>query len=254
MLRTVNLTKSFGGVRALRNVSVDFKFGRVTSLIGPNGAGKTTLFNIINGFLKPDKGEVLLEINDRNVRLDRLRPFEVARAGVGRLFQDVRVFKKLSCVENVLLGKNYIFGENPLHTLIFRKRVKRLSKKFVEEAEEKLAFVGLRDKKMKFAEDLSFGEQKLLSLARLFYGDYQVLLLDEPTAGVNPAMVDKILDVIKKMATEMNRMVIVIEHNMNVVYQISDWVYFINEGEITAFGKPDDVLGDEQVRRTYIGL
>ncbi|MEO0129643.1 MAG: ABC transporter ATP-binding protein [candidate division WOR-3 bacterium] len=270
MLKINSLTKTFGGLKAVDNITIDFRPGKVTSLIGPNGAGKTTLFNLISGFLKPDKGEIVLEVGSEKiedgrlkietgsqkleVRIDKLKPYEIARLGIGRVFQDVRVFKKLNCVENVVLGKKDIFGENPVHSLIFAKKVKALSRKSIEEAEEKLSFVGLLDKKMKFAEDLSFGEQKLLSLARLIYGDYNILLLDEPTAGVNPVMIDKILDLIKKLAKEMNKMVIVIEHNMNVVYQISDWVYFMNEGQITAFGKPDDVLGNIEVRRIYIGL
>lgn len=256
MLRINALTKSFGGLKAVNGVTIDFRPGRITSLIGPNGAGKTTLFNLISGFLKPDKGEIVLEDRGQRVevRIDRLKPYEIARLGIGRVFQDVRVFKKLNCIENVLLGKRNIFGENPFHSLIFAKRTQTSFKELIEEAEKKLAFVGLLEKKMKSAEDLSFGEQKLLSLARLIYGDYDILLLDEPTAGVNPAMIDKILELIIKMANDMNKMVIVIEHNMNVVYQISDWVYFMNEGQITAFGKPDDVLGNEEVRRIYIGL
>ncbi len=325
MLRLVNLTKSFGGVKAVDNVSVDFKPGRITSLIGPNGAGKTTLFNLISGFLKPDKGEILLEVEmwkmenrserqedrskkqearskrredrsemlevrgkeleagskglevrskkmenrkwkiearstkqeDRSIeqiKIHQMKPFEIAQLGIGRLFQDVRVFKKLRSIDNVILGAEKLAGENPLEAVFLNHKVRKYERGIIEKAKEVLDFVELKDKTESYGEDLSYGQQKLLALARLLFGNYDVLLLDEPTAGVNPAMIDKILSIIKDMAKRMNKMVIVIEHNMNVVYKISDWVYFMNEGAITAFGLPDDVLGNEEVKRLYIGL
>lgn len=250
MLKINNLTKSFGGLTAVNNVSLDFRAGKITSLIGPNGAGKTTLFNLITGFLKPDTGEIVYDGH----LVHKMKPFEIAQLGIGRLFQDTRVFKKMSCLDNILLGYKDIQGENPLRAIAFAPRVKKLERMAGKKAEEQLEFVGLRGKKDAMAEDLSFGEQKLLNLAQLLFGEYQVLLLDEPTAGVNLVMIAKILEIIKNLAKKMNKMIIVIEHNMNVVLQISDWVYFMNEGEITAFGRPGDVLGNEEVRRIYIGL
>ena len=282
MLKINNLTKTFGGLKAVDNVTAEFRPGKITSLIGPNGAGKTTLFNLISGFLKPDEGEILLEVRgqkqeDRNAesearsqkseviskrqddrskmqgaRIDRMTPYEIAKLGIGRLFQDVRVFKKMNCIDNIVTGRR-IFGENPLEALFLRKKVKRDEEIFIKKAEEILEFVGLKQKERVFAEDLSYGQQKLLSIARLLYGDFDILLLDEPTAGVNPAMIEKILEVIKNLA-KMGKTIIIIEHNMNVVYRISDWVYFMNEGAIVAFGFPDEVLGNEEVRRIYIGL
>ncbi len=260
MLRINNLTKTFGGLKAVDNVTAEFRPGMITSLIGPNGAGKTTLFNLISGFLKPDDGEIVLEnrrwmMDDgglQEVRIDRMTPYEIARLGIGRLFQDVRIFKKMNCIDNIVTGRR-IAGENPLEALFLRKKVKLDEDIAIKEAEEILEFVGLKEKERIFAEDLSYGQQKLLSIARLLYGDFDILLLDEPTAGVNPAMIEKILEVIKNLA-KTNKTIIIIEHNMNVVYRISDWVYFMNEGSIVAFGLPDEVLGNEEVRRIYIGL
>ncbi|MGQ9701198.1 MAG: ABC transporter ATP-binding protein [bacterium] len=256
MLRLLDITKSFGGLKAVDNVNIEFKPGKVISLIGPNGAGKTTIFNLISGFLKPDSGEILLKIEGRKeeYKLHKLKPYEIARVGIGRLFQDVRVFRRMKCIDNILLGRNRIFGENPLDGILFPHKVKYYQRTLMEQAEWIIDFVELKEKKDNFAEDLSYGQQKLLALARLLFGEYKILLLDEPTAGVNPAMIDKILGIIVECAKKMNKMVIVIEHNMNVVYRISDWVYFINEGTITAFGLPDDVLGNKEVKRIYIGL
>lgn len=294
MLKLIGLSKSFGGLRAVDNVTIDFEPGKITSLIGPNGAGKTTIFNLISGFLKPDHGEILLEVRREKLeeisknreqqdehttnidvkgeslearskkqgagtqksnefRIHTMKPYEIARLGIGRLFQDVRIFKKMSCLDNIIVGTGNIYGENPIHALFAPRLTAMQERQLKERAAESLAYVGLQDKQRSFAEDLSFGEQKLLSIARLMSADYDILLLDEPAAGVNPKMIEKIMDLIKKLAG-MGKMIIVIEHNMNVVYRISDFVYFMNEGAITAFGKPDDVFGNEEVRRIYIGL
>lgn len=291
VLKINNLTKSFGGVKAVDNLSIEFRAGKITSLIGPNGAGKTTLFNLISGFIKPDKGEIELEVGDWQVedrgerqearsqkheargkkqearrwkmedgrkgkvfKIHKMEPSRIAQLGIGRLFQDVRVFKKMKCIDNILVSDKDLIGENPLEAVLFFHRVNKREKRKIEKAEEILNFVGLSDKKDVFAEDLSYGQQKLLCIARLLYSNSNILLLDEPTAGVSPAMTEKILSIIKELAEKMNKMVIVIEHNMNVVYRISNWVYFMNEGSITAFGTPEDVLGNEEVKRIYIGL
>lgn len=294
MLKLNGLSKAFGGLHAVDNVTIDFEPGKITSLIGPNGAGKTTIFNLISGFLKPDHGEILLEVKRQKLedinknretqdehkmnidlkgqrlearnkkqaagtqksdefRIHTMKPYEIARLGIGRLFQDVRVFKKMSCLDNIIVGTRYIYGENPINALFAPRFTAMKERQFKERAAESLAYVGLQDKQRSLAEDLSFGEQKLLSIARLMNADYDILLLDEPAAGVNPIMIEKIMDLIKKLAA-MGKIIIVIEHNMNVVYRISDFVYFMNEGSITAFGKPDDVFGNDEVRRIYIGL
>ena len=243
------VTKSFGGLVAVNEVSMAFSRGRITGLIGPNGAGKTTIFNLISGFLKPDSGSIILD----GRRIDGLPPWEVANLGVGRLFQDVRVFGKLTALENVLLAKNPQPGENPLISLFRRRKALRVERDNLEEAKRWLEFVGLWEQKVTPAESLSYGQQKLLTIARLLNGGFEVLLLDEPTAGVHPKMVRSVLDVIRRLTDE-GKTVIVTEHNMGVITEICDWVYFLNEGKVISFGLPQEVLGDPEVRRTYIGL
>lgn len=244
-----NLTKAFDGIKAVDSVTVEFTEAKITGLVGPNGAGKTTILNLINGFLKPDKGEIYF----KDKRTDGKPPWEITNLGIGRLFQDVRVFKKLTVLENVLLARINNPGELPLKLIFSLSKIKRVEKENMEEARHWIDFVGLGGREDSPAESLSFGQQKLLAIARLLAGKHVVLLLDEPTAGVNPMMVKPLLELIRKLV-EADRTVIFIEHNMNVVLEIADWLYFLNEGKVTSFGLPSDVLGDPEVRRTYLGI
>jgi ABC-type branched-subunit amino acid transport system ATPase component len=249
MLQVDGVTKRFGGIAALDSVSVSFRPGRVTGLIGPNGAGKTTLFNIINGFLRPDAGEVRLA--DR--RIDRLEPFQVARLGVGRMFQDTRVLAKLSVLENVMLAARAQPGENPLRVFFTPGTARAREAKIRAEAERCVDYVGLGAFGRCCAEALSYGQQKLLTLARLLAGQSDVLLLDEPTAGVDPGFVPTILKLLRELA-QGGKTVVIIEHNMTTVLQACDWVFFMDEGRITSFGLPSEVLDDPSVRSAYLGL
>jgi len=249
MLECIEVAKSFGGVRAVDSVSLTFEPGKVTCLIGPNGAGKTTLFHLISGALRPDSGEIWY----KKRRLDGLPPFRVAQLGVGRLFQDVRVFHKLTVLDNVRVAFRHQKGENPLWALVRRPYVSRQERSITREAKYWLEFVGLSGQEQMQAEDLSYGQQKLLALARLMASGADVLLLDEPTAGVNPEMVRLLLDLIRRLSEE-GKTVVVIEHNMNVVMEVADWVFFMDNGQIVAFGLPDEVLGDRTVRAAYLGL
>ena len=249
-LETIDLTKSFGGLRAVDEVDISFEAGEITALIGPNGAGKTTLFHLITGMISPDSGRILY----KGKEIQGKPPWEIARQGIGRLFQDVRVFPHLTVLENVLAAFKHQPGENPWWALLRRKNVMKVEHSILEKARYWLNFVGLSELEQHSGEALSFGQQKLLSLARLLANEAEVLLLDEPTAGVNPEMVKKLLALIQRLAQEENKTVVVIEHNMNVVLEIADWVFFMDEGRIEAFGKPEEVLADKEVREAYIGL
>ncbi len=249
IMKLHNVTRAFGGLRAVDEVSIEFSSGGITGLIGPNGAGKTTLFNLISGLLKLDCGEIYFD----NIRVDGLTPWEIAKLGIGRLFQDVRVFKKLSVLDNVLLAKLQHPGESPLSVLFSTRRVTNAEKENLGEAHKWVKFVGLSGKENSPAESLSFGQQKLLAIARLLAGGYKLLLLDEPSAGVNPAMIKSLLELMKKIA-DAGRTIIFIEHNMTVVLEIANWVFFLNEGRVISFGRPDDVLGNDEVRKAYLGV
>jgi ABC-type branched-subunit amino acid transport system ATPase component len=242
------LSKFFGGVRAVDGIDAGFEAGVVTGLVGPNGAGKTTLFHLVSGALKPDRGEVRLG----GARIDGLPPWAVARLGVGRLFQDARVFPKLSVIENLLVACRGQLGEKAFAALIRPGRVRGEERRLAEDADRWLELVGLHDRRESLADELSFGQQKLLGIARLLSGGAEVFLLDEPTAGVNPQLIPRVLGVIRQLAAQ-GCTVVLIEHNMEVIIDVTDCVYFMDEGQIAAFGLPEDVLGDAALRLTYIG-
>ena len=244
-----DLTKSFGGIRAVDGVDVSFEAGKVTALVGPNGAGKTTLFHLISGALKPDEGEVLL----RGRPIHGLAPWAVAHLGIGRLFQDVRVFPKLTVLENLLVARRDQKGERPLAAVFSRRRIAEEEQRHTQDARRWLELVGLSDHENTPADALSYGQQKLLGIARLLSAGAEVFLLDEPTAGVNPVLIDRVLTVIRRLA-EQGKTVVLIEHNMNVVLDVADWVYFMDEAQIAAFGLPTEVLGDRGIRASYVGL
>lgn len=249
ILELKNVSKSFGGIKAVDNVNIGFAKNKITGLIGPNGAGKTTLFNLISGLLKLDEGEIYFKEN----QIDNLKPFERTLLGIGRLFQDVRVFNKLTCLENILLAfKNHI-GENVYETIFRQNTLKNSEAEKITKAEELLEFVGLIDKRNSLAENLSFGQQKLLSIARLLAMDSELLLLDEPTSGVHPQLIEKILELIKSLP-EKNKTIVFIEHNINVVLKIADWLYLLDEGKVVAFGLPYEVLEDKITKEVYLGV
>ena len=246
-LKSVN--KSFGGLKAVDNLSVAIPEGKITSLIGPNGAGKTTIFNIISGFIKVDKGAIFYH----GEKINNNSPYQIACMGIGRLFQDVRVFDKLSVLDNVLLAKEDQPGENPFISLFNRKKMRSFEESNLIKAREWIEFVGLSEKEESLAEDLSFGQQKLLSLSRLLAGDSNLMLLDEPASGVHPAMLKDILSILKGL-TRQGRTIILIEHDMRVVNEISDWVILLNSGKLVSFGLPDEIMNDEVLKEVYLGV
>jgi ABC-type branched-subunit amino acid transport system ATPase component len=241
ILRTHKLSKHFGGTVALDDVSVEFHPGSITSLIGSNGAGKSTLFNVITGLVTPDSGDVFLGNGD-NHRLNGLSTHIIARLGIGMLFQDVRVFRKLTALENVAVGAKSQPGEHSAAAIFRRRASATREREILDQAREALDFVGLADKAHLWAENLSYGQQKLVALARLLAADTRVLLLDEPTAGVHPDRIVQLLGLIQKLAEDQNRTVIMIEHNRDVVSRVSNRVYRLERGAIVASGSVADVL------------
>lgn len=248
-LELTNITKRFGGLTAVNNISIGFEKGRITALIGPNGAGKTTLFDIISGFLSPDAGQVSF----RSETITHMPAYEVARKGIGRLFQDVRVFDKMTLLENVCVAKKGQPGESPLQALFRPGLVVASQRETRKAAVNLLRSVGLDTMANLWAEQLSYGQQKLLALCRMLANDAELLLLDEPTAGVNPAMIDELLTTIRGL-TKNGKTVIVIEHNLNVVLSLCDWVFLLDEGQVTAFGTAKDVLLDSALQEAFLGV
>jgi len=249
-----NISKSFAGVNVLSGLNLEFEAGKVTALIGPNGAGKTTLFNVISGFIKPNQGLVeLISGNGQRTKLTGLMPQNIALKGIGRLFQDVRTFKKLTLLENLMTAAPGQTGEDPLKAVFRPQAVKSEEAVSEKRAMELLSFVGLEEFPHKPAETLSYGQQKLLAIARLMAGNSSVFLLDEPTSGVHPEMMEKLLSVIRALAQE-GKTVVVIEHNMNVVLKVSDWVFLLDDGQVAYFGMAQEVLNSNELKEAYLGV
>jgi ABC-type branched-subunit amino acid transport system ATPase component len=246
MLEVSGLSKHFDGVRAVKDVSFEIQRSTITSLIGPNGAGKTTLFNMICGFLEPDRGSVKFEGKD----LNGSSPYEIASLGIGRTFQNLRIIRMLTVLENVLLS----FPNHNMRDFLgsfFGSLRKGHELKNRERAYELLDFVGLKDKANELAGTLSYGQQKLLSLACCRALEPAILLLDEPVAGVNQEMISKILTLLKKLRDK-DITVFLIEHNLGAVMEISDRLIVMDGGKIIADGIPSVVKEDPTVIEAYI--
>lgn len=246
VLRLEDISRSFDGLKAIDSLNMDIGTSKIYVIIGPNGAGKTTLFNLICGFLYPDNGKIIYK--DKDITL--LNPWKRASIGIGRLFQDIRVFKKLTLLENLLVAFNDS-SENPFKAVFGRRNGGERGKNDI--AMKWLEFVGLADMKDSLAENLSWGQQKLLSLARLLCGNFDLLLIDEPVSGVNPDMANVILEKIKELKG-LDKTIIVVEHDMEAVKTISDYIFFMDSGKIAASGLPEEILNNQEVMETYIGM
>lgn len=246
-----NISKRFGETEVLRDIRASVAPGRITAFIGPNGAGKTTLFNIISGHLRPDKGTILFQGKD----VTGMAPHTLALRGMGRQFQDVRVFGGLTAIENVVIALLTGTDRQPWWTWLGMRGTTRATAHLHERAMESLEYVGLADHRDHLARELSFGQQKLLSLARLFARRFPCLLLDEPTAGVSPRMVDKIVALIHRTVDEQGLSVVAfVEHNMSAVEDLAYWIHFLHEGRVAFSGKAEHVLGHRTVRELYMGI
>jgi ABC-type branched-subunit amino acid transport system ATPase component len=245
MLKIHGLCKSFDGIKAVDNFSLAVPEGSIMGLIGPNGAGKTTLFNIITGFIEPDRGEVLY----RQEVLNGLPPWAIARKGIARTFQDLRLIYKFSALDNVLLAFQDRREEGFWGALLQLDRYSRKQRE--EKALALLEFVGLLDKAHEPAGELSYGQQKLLTLACALAMEADLLLLDEPVAGVQPVMIEKILDLLEKLQAQ-GKTILMIEHNLEAVMEISDRICVMDQGRKVIEGEPALILEDPRVIEAYM--
>ena len=237
-----DVSKSFGGVVANHNITLNVPEGSITGLIGPNGSGKTTLFNSIVGFHPIDSGSVTFEERD----ISRLRVADVARLGLLRTFQQTRIYGKMSCMQNMEISVPHT--HEGLRTMF-----SKYPPEVTERAEELLEFVGLYPKRHLRAGELSFGQQKLLELAMALMNGPKLLLLDEPTAGVNPVLINSLIDRLKRINSEIGVTLFVIEHNMRVIMDLAAHIYCLAHGQLLADGPPDEIRTDQRVINAYLG-
>ena len=249
ILRVRGLVMDFGGVRAVNNCSLNVDEGTITGLIGPNGAGKTTLFNLIAGFHKPTSGRVTF----RDERIDGLPSYLVFRKGIVRTFQIPRELKRMSVLENLMLVPSDQLGESMWRAVAARWLIKRQERTIEAQAREVLEFTGLSEVADLPAEGLSGGQKKLLELARTLMAKPRMVLLDEPGAGVNPTLLRRLVDGIRRAREELGITFLVIEHDMGLVMRLCDHVIVMNEGAVLMQGAPDVVQQDERVVEAYLG-
>jgi len=242
ILEVKSVSKSFGGVEANVDVSLKVEQGSIVGLIGPNGSGKTTLFNSIVGTHPIDKGSIIFD----NKEVSELPVPVVAKLGLLRTFQQTRIYGKLNCVENMLISHK---GSDEGITKIFSK----IPAELTEKAEKLLNFVGLYQKRKLRAGDLSFGQQKLLELAMALMNEPKMLLLDEPTAGINPTLINGIIDRLIKVNKDYGITLLVIEHNMKVIMSLAQRIFCLAHGKLLAEGSPSEIKNDKRVVDAYLG-
>jgi branched-chain amino acid transport system ATP-binding protein len=240
-LATKHLLKKFGGVSAVDHVDLSFKEGQVTALVGPNGSGKTTLINTITGLLPMDGGSVI--ISD-DVTLKKIRPSDIAVYGLTRTFQSVRLIEQISVLDNILL----VLTERNVFGALFERH-----KKFhLDAAEDVLKKVGLWEKRNENAEKLSYGQRKLLEIARAVSMRAKVYFFDEPFAGIFRERAKLIEDILRELRSS-GAAVVLVEHNMDIIRELADYCYVLDSGKVLAEGAPNDVLGREAVIDAYLG-
>lgn len=242
MLSVRNASKAFGGVIANSDISIDVPEGAIVGLIGPNGSGKTTLFNSIVGYHPLDAGSIVF----RGEEISQLRVPEIARRGLLRTFQQTRVYGKMNCVRNMLISA-------PQEAKGFGGMFRSFDAEETERAEDLLEFVGLYSKRNLLAGDLSFGQQKLLEFAMALMSEPKLLLLDEPTAGINPTLINGLIDRLKAANEHLGVTLLVIEHNMRVIMNLAQKIYCLAHGRLLAEGAPAEIQSDQRVVDAYLG-
>jgi branched-chain amino acid transport system ATP-binding protein len=249
LLEATNITKQFGGLIAVNDVTLTIEQGSIVSVIGPNGAGKTTFFNVLTGIYKPEKGTITF--NGKPLR--GLRSDQIAALGMRRTFQNIRLFDNMTVLENALVGM-HTHLRSPIWSIIIRtRRVRREEARARERARELLNFVGLDEKRDELAKNLPYGDQRRLEIARALAGEPKLILLDEPTAGMNPNETTAATNLIRKLRDDLGVTVVLIEHDMRLVMSISERISVLDYGTKIAEGDAEAIRSNPRVIEAYLG-
>lgn len=253
ILEANSLTMSFGGLTAVANLSFSLRKGELVGLIGPNGAGKTTVFNMLTGVYAPTEGTIFLNQEDKKQAISGLPPYKITQKGIARTFQNIRLFNQLSVLDNVRIAFHFSRSYSMFHSFFLTPLFWREEKRIVADATELLTILRLEQRKNDLAKNLSYGEMRRLEIARALATNPQILLLDEPAAGMNPQETEELTELIDLIREKFKLTILLIEHDMSLVMKLCEKIMVLDYGMMIASGTPEEICQNKRVIEAYLG-